>query len=71
MNPVAPVETQRAKLGSVVIPLWKPPEIDETNRHVFSCNLANTLQEHLRHGDDTLAAELLDTTEILCSRQHL
>ena len=61
MNPVAPVETQRAKLGSVIIPLWKPPEIDETNRHVFSCNLANTLQEHLRHGDDTLAAELLDT----------
>jgi len=61
MDPVAPTETQRAKLGAVVIPLWEPPETSVTDMHVLSCALTNTLKEHLRHGDDRLAARLLDT----------
>jgi len=60
MNSVAPVLTEKAKLGSVTIPLWHPTDPTE-----FSCKtleagaLVDTMKDHLRRGDDGLALKVL------------
>lgn len=61
MSPVAPVQTRRAKLGVVKVPLWVPSDDREKQDQAFAVALADTVKDHIRHGDDKLAVRLLKT----------